>query len=289
MDEDQWLADRFEAQRSHLRRVALRMLGSAADADDAVQEAWLRLSRSNVDEVRDLGRWLTTVVGRVCLDMLRSRATRAEQALDAPVESSAEFETSDSDPAQEVVLSESVGLALLVVLDILTPDERVAFVLHDVFAVPHAEIAPLIDRSVGATKMLVSRARRRVRNADTAAHPDTSRQHSLVQAFLTAAREGDFDALLELLDPDVVFRADAVARQAGAPADLDGAAVLARRFCGRARGARLALIDGAAGAAWAPGGVPLGVFMFTVTDTRIVAIELVGEPEHLARLALTVL
>jgi RNA polymerase sigma-70 factor (ECF subfamily) len=285
VDGNEWLAARFEDHRAHLRGVALRMLGSLGDVDDAVQEAWLRLSRSDVSDVRDLGRWLTTVVARVCRDMLRSRTARREHPLDP-----AEVGTSrENDPAYEAVLNDSVGLALLVVLDTLDPAERLAFVLHDVFAVPYAEIAPLVDRSPAATKMLASRARRRVRHADPITGADDLRQRAVVRAFLAASRDGDFEALLALLDPDVVFRADDTARQAGAPADLRGSRAVATRFAGHARGTRLALIDGTVGAVWTFRGTPRGVFRFTLADGRITAIELVGDPDHLARLELTVL
>jgi RNA polymerase sigma-70 factor (ECF subfamily) len=289
MDQRDWLARRFEDHRPRLHAVAVRMLGSAHEADDAVQEAWLRLSRSDVAAVRDLGRWLTTVVGRVCLDALRVRAARREELGDGTIVTTAESDGAGGDPAGAAVLGESVGLALLVVLDTLAPAERVAFVLHDVFAVPHAEIAPLVDRSVAATKMLVSRARRRVRQAGATAGPDTARRRDAVRAFLEAAREGDFEALLRLLDSDAVFHADPVARQAGAPADLAGAAAVARQFRGRARGARLALIDGQTGAVWAPDGTPRGAFVFTWAGTRIVAIELIGNPDRLAELELIIL
>jgi RNA polymerase sigma factor (sigma-70 family) len=289
MDERDWLAERFEHHRSRLRAVALRMLGSASEADDAVQEAWLRLSRSDVSGIEDLGRWLTTVVGRVCLDLLRSRQARREEPLTAPIPDITRSPAYGGDPAQEALLAESVGLALLVVLDTLAPAERLAFVLHDIFAVPYAEIAPLVDRSTAATKMLASRARRRVRQGGTVADSGAPRQRAVVRAFLAASRNGDFDALLALLDPDVIFWADRTARKAGAPADVDGAAAVAGRFCGRARGARLALINGAAGAVWAPGGKPAGAFRFTLASGRIIAIELIGDPERLAQLDLTIL
>lgn len=289
MDERDWLAERFEQHRFRLRAVALRMLGSASEADDAVQEAWLRLSRSDVSGVQDLGRWLTTVVGRVCLDLLRSRRARREEPVAGPIPDTTQPLAYAADPEQEALLGESVGLALLVVLDTLAPAERLAFVLHDIFAVPYAEIAPLVDRSTAATKMLASRARSRVRHSGTVADSGAPRQRAVVRAFLAASRNGDFDALLALLDPGVVFRADGTARQAGAPADLDGATAVAGRFCGRARGARLALIDGAAGAVWAPGGKPAGAFRFTLANGQIVAIELIGDPERLAQLDLTIL
>jgi RNA polymerase sigma factor (sigma-70 family) len=289
VDEREWLAERFEHHRAQLRLCALQMLGSAGDADDAVQEAWLRLSRSDVSGVQNLGRWLTTVVARVCLDMLRTRAARREEPLGASALAAAGPAADADDPAQEAVLNDSVGLALLVVLDTLQPAERLAFVLHDVFAVPYAEIAPLLDRSTAATKMLASRARRRVRQAGMITGSDDIRHRGIVRAFLAASRDGDFAALLTLLDPDVVLRADQTARQAGAPGDLHGARAVAAQFSGRARGARLALINGAAGAVWAPGGKPRGAFAFTVANGRVVAIELVADPERLGRLDVAIL
>jgi RNA polymerase sigma factor (sigma-70 family) len=289
VDEREWLAGRFEHHRAQLRAVALQMLGSAGEADDAVQEAWLRLSRSDVSGVQNLGRWLTTVVARVCLDMLRSRTARREEPLDASALDAIGSSADEGDPAQQAVLNDSVGLALLVVLDTLEPAERLAFVLHDVFAVPYAEIALLLERSTAAAKMLASRARRRVRHAEMITGSDDIRHRGIVRAFLAASRDGDFAALLALLDPDVVFRADQTARQAGAPGDLHGARAIATQFSGRARGARLALINGAAGAVWAPGGKPRGAFAFTVANGQIVAIELVADPEHLAQLDVAIL
>ena len=297
MDENEWLAERFEHHRSRLRAVGLRMLGSGGEADDAVQEAWLRLSRTDVSGVQDLGRWLTTVVGRVCLDQLRSRAARREDLIEGPdldaaparAQAAGQAQAQAHDPADEVLLNESVGLALLVVLDTLAPAERLAFVLHDVFAVPFAEIAPLVDRSVPATKMLASRARHRVREAGTVVGSGVRDQRGVVRAFLAASRDGDFDALLALLAPDAVMRTDRTARKAGAPADLDGAAAVAEQFCGRARGARPALIDGAAGAVWAPGRKVAGAFRFTMADGRILAIELIADPERVAELDVTIL
>jgi RNA polymerase sigma factor (sigma-70 family) len=289
VDERAWLAEKFEDHRTHLRAVAWRMLGSSSEADDAVQEAWLRLSRSDVTAVQDLGRWLTTVVARVCLDALRSRGARREEPLaDSALEDLASTATGQ-DPAQETLLTESVGQALLVVLDTLAPAERLAFVLHDIFAVPYAEIAPLVDRTTAATKMLASRARRRVQRGDLATGGDTPSQRVLVQAFLAASRDGDFEALLALLDPDAVFRADSKARRAGAPADLDGGATIARQFSGRARGARLGLIDGAVGLVWVLRGNLAGAFDFTVLNGRIIAIEMIGDAERLAQLGVTVL
>jgi RNA polymerase sigma factor (sigma-70 family) len=289
VDEREWLVGQFESNRSQLRAVALRMLGSGVEAEDAVQEAWLRLSRSDVSDVQNLGRWLTTVVARVCLDMLRSRTARREAPLDPSDIDAVDGPVHEGDPAQEAVLNDSVGLALLVVLDTLEPAERLAFVLHDVFAVPYAEIAPLVERSTAAAKMLASRARRRIRETDLITGSDDVRHRGIVQAFLAASRDGDFEALLALLDPDAVFRADQTGRQVGAPGDLHGAPAIAANFSGRALGTRLALINGAAGAVWAPGGKPRGAFAFTVADGRIVAIELVADPDHLARLDVTIL
>jgi RNA polymerase sigma factor (sigma-70 family) len=290
VDERDWLAERFEHHRSHLRAVAWRLLGSSSEADDAVQEAWLRLSGSDVTSVQDLGRWLTTVVAHVCLDVLRSGRARHEEPLATAALDEGESSDVGQDPAQEALLTESVGLALLVVLDTLAPAERLAFVLRDIFAVPYTEIAPLVGRNPAATKMMASRARRRIQQGGlVSGGSDPPRQRAIVRAFLAASRDGDFDALLRLLDPDAVFRADPPARQAGAPADLYGAAAVARQFSGRARGARLALINGAAGAVWAPGGMPAGAFEFTVFNGRIVAIKLVADAERLAQLDLTVL
>ena len=267
MDERDWLAERFEHHRTHLRGVAWRMLGSSSEADDAVQEAWLRLSRSDVSGVQDLGRWLTTVVARVCLDLLRSRGARREEHLVDSALEAVESLGTGPDPAQETLLTESVGQALLVVLDTLAPAERLAFVLHDIFAVPYAEIAPLVDRNTAATKMLASRARRRVRGGDLVTGGDAPGQRAVVRAFLAASRNGDFDALLALLDPDVAFRADRTARQAGAPAGLNGGDAVARQFSGRARGARLALINGAVGAV-GPAGAGRGVRFHLVQWTN---------------------
>jgi RNA polymerase sigma factor (sigma-70 family) len=273
-----WLAEGFETHRPHLRAVAYRMLGSHAEADDAVQDAWLRLNRSDADRVENLGGWLTTVVGRICLDMLRSRAARREEPLDGPIE------TVTADPEQQAEQADAVGLALLVVLDTLTPAERLAFVLHDVFAVPFDEIAAILDRSPAAARMLASRARRRVQTAD--ARPDPTRQDALVRAFLAASGDGDFDALLVLLDPEVVMRADDTATRAGAPVELRGAAAVAGQFSGRAQGAQPVLVHGVAGAVWAPRGKPRAVFDFTVTDGKITAIDMIADSEHLRDLDL---
>jgi RNA polymerase sigma factor (sigma-70 family) len=289
MDEHQWLAERFEESRGHLQGVAYRMLGSLSEADDAVQEAWLRLSRADTSGVQNLGGWLTTVVARVCLDMLRSRKARSEEPMgeDGP-EPSASRE-GGTDPEQEALLADSVGRALLVVLETLAPAERVAFVLHDLFAMPFDEIAPIVDRSPAAARQLASRARRRVQGAPAAADADRTRQQEVVDAFLAASRGGDFNALLALLDPEVVVRADGAAVQLGASAELRGAAAVANTFMARAQGAQRALIDGLAGLAWAPGGRPRVVIGFTVTGGRIVRIDLLADPEQLGQLDLDLL
>jgi RNA polymerase sigma factor (sigma-70 family) len=295
VDEQDWLAERFEENRSHLRAVAYRMLGSRSEADDAVQEAWLRLSRADTSGVGNLGGWLTTVVARVCLDMLRSRTSRREQPLEEPLDGhlpDAIVRHADGvgvDPEQEALLAEGVGLALLVVLDTLAPAERVAFVLHDLFAVPFDEIAPIVGRSPNAAKMLASRARRRVQGAATVPDTDLVRQRAVVDAFLAASRGGDFDTLLAVLDPDVVLRADPAAVRAGASAEVRGAPAVAGTFSGRARLARPALVDGAVGAVWAAGGRPRVVFSFTITRGKIVAIDILADPERLGQLDLAVL
>ncbi len=288
MDERDWLGEQFEAQRPHLRAVALRMLGSAAEADDAVQEAWLRWDRADPAEIHNLRGWLTTVVGRICLDQLRARTARGERPLTAALAEDA-MADGGADPVREAELADSIGLALLTVLDTLAPAERLVFVLHDIFAVPFAEIAPVVERSVDATKMMGSRARHRVRAVAVPTSADRARSRAVVAAFLAASREGDFAALLALLDPAVTFRADPAARSAGSPGDLTGAASVAGQFRGRARGARLALIDGNAGAVWAPGGTPTGAFAFTVASGLIVAIELICDRDDLARLDIAIL
>jgi RNA polymerase sigma factor (sigma-70 family) len=283
MDDRDWLAEQFEAHRTHLRAVAYRMLGSVSDADDAVQESWLRLSRSDTGEVRNLGGWLTTVVARVSLDMLRSRTARREDQFepDGPEPALRSVAAVDVDPEHEAVLADSVGSALLVVLDTLAPAERLAFVLHDLFAVPFDEIAVILGRSPDAAKQLASRARRRVQGT-TPVDADQQRQRAVVRAFLAASRSGEFDALLALLDPDAVVRADAAAVASGATPQVRGATAVAETFSGRAKGARAALIDGAPGAVWSVGGRPRIVFAFTITDNRIVEINLLADPERLA-------
>jgi RNA polymerase sigma factor (sigma-70 family) len=303
MGEQDWLAKRFEENRTHLRAVAYRMLGSPSEAEDAVQEAWLRLNRSDTSGVDNLGGWLTTVVGRVSLDMLRSRKSRREEHLEErPDRDLPDPVAGPGDaigPEHEALLADSLGPALLAVLETLTPTERVAFVLHDVFGVSFAEIAPVVGRSPNAAKMLASRARRRVQGEAATPETDLARQREIVAAFLAASREGDFGALLSVLDPDVVLRADRVAvqgaasRQAqGAPAlstEVRGPAAVADIFSGRARVARLALVDGAVGAVVAPGGRPRVVFGFTIMGGKIAEIELLADPARLSRLDLAVL
>jgi RNA polymerase sigma factor (sigma-70 family) len=289
MDEHGWLAERFEAHRSHLSVVAYRMLGSPSEADDAVQEAWLRLSRSGPDGVENLGGWLTTVVGRVCLDMLRSRTARREESLDANVPEPSVARENEVDPEHEALMADSVGSALLVVLDTLAPAERLAFVLHDMFGVPFEEIAPIVGRSPTAARQLASRARRRVRGATVAPEADLARRRDVVEAFLAASRGGDFEALLAVLDPDVVLRADGAAVRLGATREVRGASAVAETFSGRARAARPALVDGVPGLVWTAGGRPRVVFGFGITDGRIVEIELVADPERIGRLDLTIL
>ncbi len=283
MDNADWLTDQFEASRPHLRAVAYRMLGSHAEAEDAVQEAWLRLNRADRSGVENLGGWLTTVVARVCLDSLRSRRTRREEpAGTQPAEATAGLRAPDDDPEHQALLGDSVGSALLVVLDLLAPAERVAFVLHDVFAVPFDEIADIVGRSPEAARQLASRARRRVRGTDSAPEVDLVRQRQVVDAFLAAARSGDFDGLVALLDPDVVLRPDAAALSMGSLPVTHGATEVAAALAGGARAARVALLDGVAGLVWAPGGRTRSVIAFTVVDGRIVEIDVTADPERIS-------
>ena len=292
MTNEDVLAEQFEANRAHLRAVAYRMLGSAIEADDAVQETWLRLSRSDAAAIQNLGGWLTTAVARTCLDMLRARSSRREEQLaddrGEPTEAAlgAAGSHDATDPEQQVVLADSLGLALLVVLETLTPTERLAFVLHDLFAVPFDEIAPIVDRSPAAARQLASRARRRVQGARSDADADLSRHRAIVDAFLAASREGDLAGLLALLDPDVVVRADAVALAGGAMHGIHGAQAVAATFSGRAQTAKRATVDGAPGAAWAPGGKPRVAFAFTIRAGLIVAIDFLSDPEQVARVVL---
>ena len=286
MNEHDWLAERFEENRPHLRAVAYRMLGSASEADDAVQETWLRLSRSGTGGVENLGGWLTTIVARVSLNMLRTRTLRREEPMDPPVTGQPAADPANgTDPEHEAVLADSVGLALLVVLDTLAPAERLAFVLHDMFAVPFEEIAPIVERSPAATRKLASRARLRVQGAGTTPDTDLTRQRAIVEAFLAASRNGDFDALVTALDPEVVLRSDqAVVRMGGIDAEVRGPAAVAGVFSGRAQGARLALVNGVAGLAWATKGRPRVVFGFTITDGKITTISLRADPALLREL-----
>ena len=290
MDKRDFLVEQFEEHRTHLRAVAYRMLGSVSEADDAVQETWLRLSRSDTSKVENLGGWLTTVLGRVCLDMLRSRKSRREESLGARVPEPIAGRADGADPEQEALLSDSVGLALLVVLETLTPAERLAFVLHDMFAVPFDEIAPIVGRSPDAARQLASRARRRVRGADTSYELDLTRQREVVDAFLAAARDGDFDALVAVLDPDVVLRSDRAALPADAPREVRGAPAVARMaLVGRARAARPVLVDGAVGVVVAPRGRLLMVLDFKIRGGKIVEIDAVADPERLNQLDLALL
>lgn len=286
MEKEKWLAGQFETHRDHLQRVAYRMLGSTGEADDAVQEAWLRLSRSEPAGIENLGGWLTTVVARVCLDTLRSRRSRREEPLDGEPEPIA-GQGRTADPEREAELADSVGLALLVVLEALAPAERVAFVLHDMFDLPFEEIAPIVGRSPTAARQLASRARRRVRGGKTSS--DVASQRRVVDAFLAAARSGDIAGLLAVLDPDVVLRADRTAVRLGNVAELRGAAAVAANFKGRAQRARPVLVDGALGVVVAPRGRLLLVLDLTFAGDRISAIEVVADRDRLGALELSTL
>jgi RNA polymerase sigma factor (sigma-70 family) len=289
MDEHDWLAERFEADRTRLRAVAYRMLGSLSEADDAVQETWLRLSRADTSGVHNLGGWLTTLLARTCLDMLRARTSRREEPLDVHLPDPIISRQDRVDPEQQALLAEGIGLALLVVLDTLTPAERVAFVLHDMFVVPFDQIAPIVGRSPAAARQLASRARRRVQAAGTVPEADHGRQRAVVDAFLAAARGGDLQALVALLDPDVVLRADLGAMAADASREFRGAPAVAEQalaFSGRARFARPALVNGAAGLVVAPHGRLFAVLAFTITRGRIVELDILADPERLRHLDL---
>ena len=288
MADQQLLAQRFEEQRGHLRAVAYRMLGSLAEADDAVQEAWLRLSRADTDDVVNLAGWLTTVTGRICLDMLRSRTARREDSLDVHLPDPVISYDDSGDPEREALTADAVGLALLVVLETLTPAERLAFVLHDLFGVPFADIGPIVGRTPEAARMLASRARHRVRSGSVQPDTDLSRQREVVDAFLAAARDGNFGALVELLDPDVVLRAD---MGAAAPPDfallIRGAAQVAGRallFSRPGVSSRHALVNGAAGVLSWQDGKLVAVLGFTIAHDKIVAIDVLADPERLSRL-----
>ena len=293
MGEADWQAERFEEHRARLRSVAYRMLGSVTEADDAVQDAWLRFNRADTSGVDNLGGWLTTVVARICLNVLRARRSRREQSLDAephlpePIISSA----GGLDPQAEVLLGDAVGLAMLVVLEQLAPAERVAFVLHDVFGVPFDEIAPIVGRSTPAARQLASRARRRVQGSAKAPDADPQRQRAVVEAFQAASRDGDFDALLAVLDPDVVVRADRGILAPRAPRVVRGAKAVARQamsFRQLAGFARPALVNGAAGLVVVRDSAPFAVLGFTVNGDRIVEIDILADPDRLAQLDLSV-
>jgi len=290
MEEHDRLAERFEANRAHLRAVAYRMLGSLSEAEDAVQEAWLRLGRSDTSGVANLGGWLTTVVARVCLDMLRARKSRREEPLDAHPPEPIVSREDGIDPEQEALLADSVGLALLVILETLAPAERLAFVLHDMFAVPFDEIAAIVGRSPTAARQLASRARRRVQGATTVSEVDRTRQREVVEAYLAASRGGDFDGLLAVLDPDVVLRADRSAVPPGASREIRGArAVAEQALTRRARFAQPALVNGAVGIVVAPRGRLLLVLGFTLKGGKIAEIDVIADPARLRQLDLAVL
>ena len=289
MDEHEWLAEQFEAYRNHLRTVAYRMLGSLSDADDAVQASWLRLSRSDTSNVENMGGWLTTVVARVCLDMLRSRKSRREESLEDQVSERIPSRKDGMDPEHEALLADSVGLALLVLLDTLNPAERLSYVLHDMFAMPFEDIAPIVGRSPAAARQLASRARRQVRGTEIPPNTDAARQRDVVTAFLAASRSGNFEGLLALLDPDVVFRADSAAVMGGALGEIRGAAAVAKNFSGRARAVQPALLNGVVGAAWSSEGQTHIAFNFTITDGKIVEITLAKDPATLSQLDVVLL
>jgi RNA polymerase sigma-70 factor (ECF subfamily) len=286
------LADRFEANRTHLRAVAYRMLGSVSEADDAVQEAWLRLSRTGAGDVENLKAWLTTVVARVSLDMLRSRRSRREEPFGTHLPDPIVSADDEADPEHEALLADSVGLALLVVLERLSPAERLAFVLHDMFGVPFDDIAPIVDRSPAAARQLASRARRRVQGAAPEPDADLARQREVVEAFLAASRAGDFEGLVAVLDPDVVLRADGGVLRPGASREVRGARTVARQALGFRRLApfgRRALVNGAPGVVVAPRGRPFAVIGFTVARGMIAEIDVLADPARLSELDLTIL
>jgi RNA polymerase sigma-70 factor (ECF subfamily) len=289
MNERDYLAERFEEHRTHLRAVAYRMLGSVSEVDDAVQEAWLRLSRADTAGIDNLGGWLTTVVARVCLDMLRSRQSRREDPFTPDAPEPVATGTRGSSPEHEALLADSVGLALLVVLDRLTPAERLAFVLHDMFAVPFEEIAPIVGRSAEAARQLASRARRRVRGGGTP-DPDLVRQREVVEAFIAALRVGDFEGLLAVLDPDLVVRADMPVPR-GAPSEIRGAAVWAKGaivYGHLAQLTRPALVNGAIGVVVAPRGKLVRALRFTIANGKITEIEVIGNPARLGELDVSI-
>jgi len=299
MNEQDWLTERFEENRPRLRGVAYRILGSLSEAEDAVQEAWLRLNRIETGTVENLGGWLTTVVSRVCLDMLRSRKSRREEPTGAQITEPSVMRGEGADPEGEAVLADSVGVALLVVLDTLTPAERLAFVLHDLFAMPFEEIGPIVGRSPEAARQLASRARRRVRGSSSPSDASRARQREVLDAFLTAARTGDLEGLLAVLDPDAVIRIDGAARMAGGAADaadtpreLRGAPTWAKQFIAMSRGLRFvqpALINGSVGLIVAPRGKLSRVLTFTFANAKVTRVEVIGDPARLRELEIAVL
>jgi RNA polymerase sigma-70 factor (ECF subfamily) len=285
MNEQQFWAEQFEANRAHLQGIAYRMLGSLSEADDAVQETWLRFNRSDVGAVQNLAGWLTTVVARVCLDMLRARKARRETPLEEYVPEETASQERGIDPEQEALMAESVGLALLVVLQTLSPAERIAFVLHDMFDFPFEQIGPIVGRTPSAARQLASRARRRVRGQENT-KGDVAAQRNIVEAFLAASRGGNFEKLLTLLDPEVVFRADLAAQAAGASEEIRGSEAVARFFLGRAAGARAALVDGAVGAVVAPRGRLFLVLKVEIMAGKVVRLEAVADAEKLEQVEL---
>jgi RNA polymerase sigma-70 factor (ECF subfamily) len=289
MDQHEWLAERFEEHRAHLRAVAYRMLGSLSEADDAVQEAWLRLSRSDADEIENMGGWLTTVVARVSLHMLRARRRHREEPFSVRLPDLVVDPADGTNPEHEALLADSVGLALLVVLETLSPAERLAFVLHDLFSVPFDEIASMLDRSPEATRQLASRARRRIQGERTTPDPDLDRQRQVVDAFLAASREGDFDALVAVLDPDVVNRVDFGAGVIREWRGAEAVAGQARMYSRLGLVTRRALVNGAAGIVSLRDGRPFSVGGFTVRDGKIVEIDWLADPQRLAQLDPTIL
>jgi RNA polymerase sigma-70 factor (ECF subfamily) len=292
VDEREWLAERFEEHRTRLRAVAYRMLGSTGEAEDAVQDAWLRVSRADAGGVENLAGWLTTIVARVCLNVLRARKSRREEPVDVHVPDPVLTRAEGPDPEQEALLADSVGLALLVVLETLTPAERLAFVLHDMFAVPFDEIGPMIERSPVAARQLASRARRRVRGRVPVPDPDIARQREVVDAFFAASRAGDFDGLLAVLDPDVVLRSDGGPGRPRMTFVLRGARAVTGQALASGRLSpfvRPALVNGAAGVVVTARGRPMFVMAFTVTGGRVAAIDVLADPDRLGRLDLAVL
>lgn len=291
MADGEWLAEQFEENRGHLRAVAYRMLGSLNEADDAVQESWIRLSRSDANDIENLGAWLTTVVAHVCLDMLRSRTSRREESLDAEVSEPVTLQIAVANPEQEALLADSVGLALLVVLDRLTPAERLAFVLHDMFAVPFEEISAIVGRSPDAARQLASRARRRVQGAEAVSKTGLVEQREVVSAFLKALRSGDFQGLISVLDPDVVVHIDEAAARPGAPREIRGAHNFAKgavTFAQIAHQVEPMLINGAVGLAWAPEGKLSRVLAFSIKDGKIAQVDIIADTAQLQNLNLAV-